>query len=422
MAIKIKNKFLISLTAVFFLVVLLVIGKNSLPAALSNVNVFVPDLKEVQTGGGGSYYVTTPQNSKNQPVAGENINKPGSQPLPQVSVTTNNIPANPVTPNQIQQNISNIIPAQVLENNSVAGLSVKFPQLGNILQNLGISKIASLQGYNFFLPGLKEITGGNSQQTNKIPQDIVFATAGKQNIDITASLDFSGTSAEQKINILSGKLLRLVIRPQAKPQNINGEILYNKFNILKFQYSDPNGSGVYFADINAPIVEGQYEILTSLDYGSNSSQNKQIKTITLVDPEGYIYENLASGELRIKNAIVSLYQLDINNKYNLWPAKDYAQENPQTTDSTGKYSFLVPQGTYYLEISAPGYKSYKSAPFSVQEGKEIHSNIALEKKINLYSFLNWNNYIFAIIFCLLVYNFYRDMQLRKLIKKKNLTK
>ena len=99
--------------------------------------------------------------------------------------------------------------------------------------------------------------------------------------------------------------------------------------------------------------------------------------------------------------------------YEPWDAITYGQENPQITDTTGNYSFLVPAGTYYLTVSALGYNSYKTDNFSVIEGKEIRNNISLKEEFDWSSLLNWDTVFIIILFCLVFYNFYMDVKERK---------
>jgi len=112
--------------------------------------------------------------------------------------------------------------------------------------------------------------------------------------------------------------------------------------------------------------------------------------ILVVDPEGYVYRKDGNDQTRIKDATVSIYWLNPEAKqYELWPAKDFQQENPQTTDITGKYSFLVPEGTYYLEVKSQDYVTYQGQPFQVVDGSGVHLNIELKTK-------NWFLRLFTI--------------------------
>ena len=135
---------------------------------------------------------------------------------------------------------------------------------------------------------------------------------------------------------------------------------------------------------------------------------------TVVDPEGYVYEKYKDKEIRIPGAIASLYWLNPGTKeYQLWPAAEYSQENPQITAISGKYSFLVPAGTYYLTIEAPGYLDYQGKPFQVREGSGVHENIELRSKYWWLKVINWQTIALVIVIILLFYNFYRDKMRRK---------
>ena len=111
----------------------------------------------------------------------------------------------------------------------------------------------------------------------------------------------------------------------------------------------------------------------------------------------------------ILGAVVSLYELNPDTKqYELWPAKDYQQTNPQTTDVRGVYSFLVPEGYYYLKVDTPGYLDYDGKPFQVSEGSGVHINIELKTRYWWTKIIDWKIILLAIVTILLLYNFYRD--------------
>jgi hypothetical protein len=155
-----------------------------------------------------------------------------------------------------------------------------------------------------------------------------------------------------------------------------------------------------------------------MDYKEPELGKREIKLITVVDPEGYIYEKYGDKEIRIPGAIVSLYWLNPEtNQYELWPAKEYHQENPQVTDNRGTYSFLVPEGYYYLKVEAPGYLVYEGKPFQVKEGSGIHINIELKSKYWWLKIIDWRNILLIMIILLLLYNFYSDYQRERKMRK-----
>lgn len=153
-------------------------------------------------------------------------------------------------------------------------------------------------------------------------------------------------------------------------------------------------------------------MITLIEYEDSDLGTRMIKLTTVIDPEGYVYEKIDNQELRITNAVVSIYQLNSeNSEYELWQANDYNQKNPQTTDKTGRYSFLVPEGTYYLAVEASGYSSYQSEPFTVQEGAGVHQNIELKAKNSWLKIFDWKVMAIFLLFVLMIWNFWKDRRI-----------
>ncbi|MBU4298423.1 hypothetical protein KJ636_00030, partial [Patescibacteria group bacterium] len=336
-------------------------------------------------------------------------------------------------------------------------LAEKFPELGETLKKVGITKITDiekLKAVKLTLPGLKA--------AEKMPTEIVFAKTGGGLIDFNIALTISEKGEpQQRISTISGKPLQLVVKPDKPVKSIKGYVVFKsriknkelgiknkelgtvirdskfliqdltaslifanpvfaqpqekpvrvetKLVLLEFEYTDPDGDGIWTAEIQAPLVEGEYEIITVMDFEDPELGKKEIRLITVVDPEGYVYERIKNQELRIMDAVVSLFWLNPEIKqYEIWPAKEYQQENPQTTDVRGTYSFLVPEGYYYLKVETPGYLVYDGKPFQVKEGSGIHINIELKTKYWWLKVVDWKTILLILVILLLFYNFYRD--------------
>jgi len=190
------------------------------------------------------------------------------------------------------------------------------------------------------------------------------------------------------------------------PESINIE---EELVLLKFEYTDPDGDGIFTADIQTPVVEGEYELITVIEYEDPDEGNKLLRLTTVIDPEGYIYEKYGDKEIRLAGAVVSLYWANpATKKYELWPAYEYRQENPQTMDKTAKYSFLVPEGYYYIQVSAEEYLPYKGKPFQVRIGGGIHQNIEMRSKYWWMEMFDWRTIALIFIAIMLFYNFYKD--------------
>ncbi len=185
--------------------------------------------------------------------------------------------------------------------------------------------------------------------------------------------------------------------------------------LTEFEYQDADADGVWTANVSVPVVDGSYEVITEISYKNIQIGTKEIPIEMIVDPEGYIYEKLAGGrQARIPDAVVAIYQLDPqDNEYKVWPAMEYLQENPQTTDTTGHYSFLVPEGDYYLKVEAAGYETYKSKTFPVKVGGGVHLNIELKSVNWFWRYFRWEHLIIILLLLLFAFNIYRHRQRRQ---------
>ncbi|MBU2539600.1 hypothetical protein KJ786_00340 [Patescibacteria group bacterium] len=385
----------------------------------------------------------------------------------------------------------------------IRDLAEKFPELGETLKKIGITKITDiekLKTVKLTLPGLTERVGLptakvelgkfalprgiplaelSSKIKKQIPTEIVFAKTGGQLIDFNIALSITEKGEpQQKITTISDKPLQLMVKPDKSVKSVKGYIIFKskkpvtynlkpeiqkfqvpsfkfqdltaslifatpifvspaepshyialeggsipenklqasssklqgtKLVLLEFEYTDPDGDGIYTAEVQAPIVEGEYEIITVMDYDDPKLATKETRLITVVDPEGYVYEKDGVKETRIPGAIISLFWLNPETKqYELWSAKEYQQENPQTTDVRGTYFFLVPEGFYYLKVEAPGYLFYDGKPFQIKEGSGVHINIELKTKYWWLRVIDWKTALLIILILLIGYNFYRD--------------
>jgi hypothetical protein len=86
----------------------------------------------------------------------------------------------------------------------------------------------------------------------------------------------------------------------------------------------------------------------------------------------------------------------------LWSGDNFLQKNPVYTDETGRYSFLVPQGNYYLTVLADKYLDYKSEPFDVAQEIGVRLEIELKKKTILPNWLSWQMVIAILLLIIII--------------------
>lgn len=324
----------------------------------------------------------------------------------------------------------------------IQNLVKKFPELQKTFKEVGITKVSDLQkleNAKFILPGLNSKIGFNGgvsvpiskmtdSQKKLIPSEIVFAKAGDLiDYNIQLSINEKGI-AEQKITTIAGKSLDLAIKEDKPVDGIKGYVVIKnierqqarknipadsmlaspllavlgtkysndeqvkieeKLVVGRFDYEDENGDNIYTAKIQSPLVYGEYEIISIIDYKDSKLGKKELRLTTVVDPEGYVFEKNGNKETRIPDAKISLFvKNEKTGVFDLWSAKEYQQINPQKTDKSGSYSFLVPEGNYKISVIADGYYPFESDEFKVEEGRGVHQNIELKPKSWWRSLLN----------------------------------
>ena len=321
----------------------------------------------------------------------------------------------------------------------------KFPELDKTLAKLGVTKISDLgklKNTKFVLPSLSQnigiqndaglsLSSMTAKQMQTFPSDIVFVKAGDL-IDYNVHLAITDAgNPEQIINTIAGKTLDLIVKVDKPAKNIKGYLVVKnierqvgrtnvpvtslmatpilatlgasflatenvqiekKMVLNQFEYKDKNNDGIYMTEIQAPLVHGEYEIISIIEYKDTAYGKKELRLTAVVDPEGYIYKESGGDEIRISNAKVSLlWKNPKTGKFELWSAKQYQQVNPQKTDKSGTYSFLVPEGTYKLTVSAAGYYDFTGQEFDVNEGRGVHENISLQSR-------NWFRRLLDLLF------------------------
>ena len=342
----------------------------------------------------------------------------------------------------------------------IRNLAIKFPELDKTLNEVGVKRFSDLNKLstvNLQVPGL--------QDKGDLPPEFVFARSPGEKFDLNVALSL-GDSGEvnQSISLLPGKTVRLVVRPISTASSVTGYIMFKaatpkitagpgasisrsalsasallgaegfvenvpenlppvetKLVLSSFEYLDADSDGVYTADVTTPVVPGEYEVITVIDYIDPVLGSRRMSLVTVIDPEGYVFEKNGDKETRIPKAVVMLYAKNNfdseTGEYKLWNATDYLQDNPQTTDISGTYSFLVPEGTYYFEVKAPGYESYVGEPFMVTTGGGVHQNIELKSTTNVFT-NNWQTILIIVVLLLVIYNdIYRNRMRDKMQAK-----
>jgi len=116
--------------------------------------------------------------------------------------------------------------------------------------------------------------------------------------------------------LVAGFIFKISIKPSKPVRVIKVIIIFKEpkeiapvyaqvWQIAEYILADEDGDGIYEGDIKLPEVTGEYVIRTTLYYEDGTIED--VKTETLIDPKGYIYQAVDGKELRIPEAKISLY-------------------------------------------------------------------------------------------------------------------
>jgi uncharacterized repeat protein (TIGR01451 family) len=148
--------------------------------------------------------------------------------------------------------------------------------------------------------------------------------------------------------------------------------------------TDPDGDLTYSATFTTPStgpVIGTVRLCVTCELIKQCSDGE-----LTIDPEGTVFD-LSTGQpvdaasVACMEAQASASETGESGIFTLWTAEDYGQVNPQSTGSDGYFSFFTPPGTYRLEVSKPGYQSYRSPELLVVD-QPVHFDVPLTPEIN----------------------------------------
>ena len=89
---------------------------------------------------------------------------------------------------------------------------------------------------------------------------------------------------------------------------------------------------------------------------------------------------LPAGVLPAEGKVTVYYFEPTAGIFRVWDGRPFDQVNPQQADTSGKYQLLLPQGKYYLEASAAGFKKARTEIFTLDKTTPVNMNFELQKK------------------------------------------
>jgi plastocyanin len=130
--------------------------------------------------------------------------------------------------------------------------------------------------------------------------------------------------------------------------------------------TDPDGDGVYEGVIITPSTGTTVTSTLAVNCNGVTTQSQ---SQVLIDPDGVVYDANTGAKLS-GASVMCLQQNDASlpatgSTYTAWPAANFGQVNPQTTQTDGYFAFFTPPGVYRLDVNKAGYQPYRSPDLRV---------------------------------------------------------
>lgn len=237
-----------------------------------------------------------------------------------------------------------------------------------------------------------------------LPPDMVLVKSRRGNLDLA----WAG-----QVKLTAGMNFYSFIRPSVKPKRVVGRLFFNQalsqeefnkiFNgqdnndwhlineasaaasaqamdwqVAEVEYQDLGENNIYMADVTVPQIAGNYTFETEVELPEGGS--RLFSLTAEVEKRGYVYEQMERGiEGRLDRVEVMLERYNNQTgQFDLWPAEQYDQTNPQTTSKEGEYFFLVPPGIYRLSAKKAGYEDYLSQEMVINRSQPIVEAIKMK--------------------------------------------
>lgn len=172
------------------------------------------------------------------------------------------------------------------------------------------------------------------------------------------------------VEVVQGQAVTMMVAVGGEPKTVTGTI---GEQTVEFAYD--LDTGLFVGDLVPKHTGNQSIELEASDVLGNTTSREAASL--LVDPSGYIYD--AADGSRVRGATVTLYYLQPDrDAWVVWDAEAFGQQNPQTTPKDGSYGFMVPPGSYYIEVSAKGYALHRSQTVVVEADRPVFLNIGLK--------------------------------------------
>lgn len=157
-----------------------------------------------------------------------------------------------------------------------------------------------------------------------------------------------------RVAVLAGTTLSIML-PRSVLAAPPSSLIANVDGLDSHQFAYEQSADGYYADITAPPI-GLHNIFIQVDYGAGQLDNITVPLPSL--PQGNITEDARP----LGGAMVSLF----SESGGRIATDNWGSPNPRLTNENGTYSWVVPNGRYYLSASKDKFYARITQPFVVE--------------------------------------------------------
>lgn len=111
---------------------------------------------------------------------------------------------------------------------------------------------------------------------------------------------------------------------------------------------------------------GEYRLVGVVS-GPDGSYSREINTVVVTE-----------GSEIIEDVTLSVYEKQVNGRFELWNGAAVGQPNPQVTENN-RFSFILPEGEYYLRANRPGHATLTSRITKLSDQSLVTAEIDMQE-------------------------------------------
>ncbi|HUD19978.1 MAG TPA: redoxin domain-containing protein [Patescibacteria group bacterium] len=197
---------------------------------------------------------------------------------------------------------------------------------------------------------------------------------------ISLGPDELAPSADGTYTLINGLDYKITLSSVGGPVNIDLNYIDNQHNPQKISLTKNPDNGLWIGTLHFDS-EGTYDVsFYAIDGAQNISEHSLTRISVVTGGRVTVTHNSPMGDAgrAVGNGEVSAYYLDDATKqFTLWDGSPFGQNNPVALASNGRYALYMPAGTYYLRVTAPGFKQLVTSIFTIDRLTPILSDFTL---------------------------------------------